>query len=470
MTLKRIWWTAIVITALTLVGAACSSLDAVFPSHSATTEPNLTIDSPPPPPPPPEATDTAAPLSTPLATEIPSCNLNDEVLAQFDEIEDQVVILRGLQPIHPVELDLLTQDELGQQVIDDFLADYTQEEAVDDALVLALLGLLEPGFDLWNFYVDLYSEQVAGYYDHEAEQMAVICGTDFGGPERLTYAHEYTHSLQDQTYDLEDGLGYSDELCELDSERCAAIQALVEGDATLLEEQWMRTYATEEDWADLFEFAASYESPVFDSAPRFLRQDLLFPYTAGRGFVHTLYLNGGWAAVDDTYLDPPLSTEQILHPERYPADTPIWLEVPDLNVALGDEWREIDRNVLGEWYTQLMLNEHLPNEVAVEGAEGWEGDYYLAFYNDQTDQGAIVLVTQWDAMHDVHEFYAAFRDYGDSRFGERKTSSTYEATWLGEAGYVLIERLSNQTLWILAPDVETGQALRQAMPFPARQQ
>ena len=147
--------------------------------------------------------------------------------------------------------------------------------------------------------------------------------------------------------------------------------------------------------------------------------------------------------MDNAYLDPPLSTEQILHPERYPADTPIWLEVPDLNVALGDEWREIDRNVLGEWYTQLMLNEHLPNEVAVEGAEGWGGDYYLAFYNNQTDQGAMVLVTQWDAMHDVHEFYAAFRDYGDSRFGERKTSSTYETTWLGEAGYVLIERLSN---------------------------
>ncbi|MCK4963173.1 MAG: hypothetical protein KAS19_11830, partial [Anaerolineales bacterium] len=173
---------------------------------------------------------------------------------------------------------------------------------------------------------------------------------------------------------------------------------------------------------------------------------------------------------DNAYLDPPLSTEQILHSERYPTDTPVWLEVPDLNTALGDEWLEIDRNVLGEWYTRLMLTEHLPNEVAIEATEGWGGDYYLAFHNNQTDQGAVVLVTQWDTMRDVHEFDAALRDYGDSRFGERKTSSTYEATWLGEAGYALVERLSNQTLWILAPDTETGRALRQALPFPARQQ
>ena len=359
---------------------------------------------------------------------------------------------------------------MGQQVIDDFLADYTHEEAVNDALVLALFGFLEPGFDLWNFYVDLYREQVAGYYDDEIEQMAVICGTEFDGSERITYAHEYTHSLQDQTYDLEDGLGYSAEQCEVNSQRCAAIQALVEGDATLLQGQWMRTYATEEDWDDLFELATSFESPVLESAPHFLQQDLLFPYTAGYGFVHDLYLDGGWAAVDNAYLDPPITTEQILHSERYPADTPVWLEVPDLNAALGDEWLEIDRDVLGEWYTRLMLAEHLPNEVAVEAAEGWGGDYYLAFYNPQTNQGAVVLVTQWDTMRDVHEFDAALRDYGDSRIGERKTSSTYEATWLGEAGYALVERLSNQTLWILAPDTEIGRAIRQALPFPAHQQ
>jgi len=132
MSLKRIWGIAIVFTTLALVGTACSALDAILPSSLTTAESTPTHEIPPP-----EATDTTVPLSTPLATEIPSCDLNDEVIAQMNEIEDQVVILRGLQPIRLVDRILLTQDELGQQVIDDFLADYTHEEAVNDTLVLA---------------------------------------------------------------------------------------------------------------------------------------------------------------------------------------------------------------------------------------------------------------------------------------------------------------------------------------------
>jgi hypothetical protein len=463
---RRIPGVYILIATLTLLGAACNAL---ISSPTATAE-SRTKTYPLPTTTAPAFSLTSQPQDTPLVTEVMTCELDTETIAQMDQIEGQVRSLRGLHQTRQVERELLTQGELRQRVMDDFLADFTQEEAFADARVLAMLGLLEPDFDLWNFYADLYTEQVAGFYDSEDEKMTVICGADFGGSERITFAHEYTHALQDQTYDLEDGLGYNDDLCEADSERCAAIQALIEGDAFLLQEQWLRIYATEEDRADLVEFYADYESPVFDSAPRFLREDLLFPYMAGLDFVQALYLEGGWAAVDAAYLNPPLSTEQILHHENYPADTPIWLEVPDLSAALGDDWREIDRGVLGELYTQLTLNEFLPKAVAVDAAEGWGGDYYVAFYNEEKGLDAFVLVSQWDTMPDVHEFDAAFRDYGDARFGKREVSSSYEASWLGEAGYVLFERVSNQTLWIFAPETEISQALRQALPFPAHQQ
>jgi hypothetical protein len=460
---KRIVGLLIVIMTFALLGAACITL---VPPPTATAEPPTKTS----PPPIPTSLLTHQPQDTPLATGVIQCELDSEAVSQMDEIEGQVRILRGLPQTRPVDREFLAQSQLRQRVIDDFLADFAQEEAFVNARVLALFGLLERDFDLWNFYADLYTEQVAGFYDDEEEEMVVICGVDFGGPERITFAHEYTHALQDQTYDLEDGLGYSDDLCEVDSERCAAIQALIEGDATLLEEQWLRTYATQEDLADLMEFITSFESPVFDSAPEFLRQDLLFSYLAGLEFVKTLYLEGGWAAVDAAYLNPPLSTEQILHPERYPADAPIWLEVPDLSLALGVEWGEIDRGVVGEWDIQAVLNEFLPKAVAVDAAMGWGGDYYLVYYNEDKDIDVLVLVSQWDTMQDVHEFDAAFRDYGDARFGTRVTSSSYEASWHGEVGYVIFERRSNQALWILAPDVVTGQALRQAVTFPAPQQ
>ncbi len=465
MRLKRILGVFIVIAPFTLVGTACVNLIS-----SPTATPVPSTETSPATTPTPASILTPQPQDTPLATEVIICELDSDTLSEMDEIEGQVRILRGLQQTHPVDREFLTQVQLRQRVMDDFLADITQEEAFNDARVLSLLGLLEPDFDLWNFNADLLTEQVAGFYDDEIEEMAVICGADFGGPERITFAHEYTHALQDQTYDLEDGLGYNDDLCEADSERCAAIQALIEGDAYLLEEQWLRTYSTQEDLADLLEFIASFESPVFDSAPEYLRQGLLFAPLAGLDFVRTLYLDGGWAAIDAAYLNPPLSTEQILHPERYPVDAPIWLEVPDLSGALGNEWREIDRGVLGEWDIQATLNEFLPKATAVDAAEGWGGDYYLAFYNEDQDIDALVFVSQWDTMPDLHEFDAAFRDYGDARFGARVISSSYEASWHGEAVYVIFERRSNQALWILAPDVETGQALRQAITFPAPQQ
>ncbi|MGH2621901.1 MAG: hypothetical protein ACRDHG_15215, partial [Anaerolineales bacterium] len=333
---------------------------------------------------------------------------------------------------------------------------------------LSLLGLMAPDYDLFDLYMELYSEQIAGFYDDELKQMFVVQGAGFRGSERITYAHEYTHALQDQHYDLRNGLGFNDEACELDSERCAAIQALLEGDATLLEERWLLTYATDQDYQDLLEFYDSLESPVFDSAPPFLQEDFIFPYQSGRAFVEHFFLDGGWASVDAVYAEPPSSTEQILHPERYPNDQPIKVEAAELLASLGAGWREIDRDVLGEWYTELVLREQLQPEQAAPAAEGWGGDYFLAFYHDEQELGALILLTIWDRVFEAHEFYSAFLGYGDDRFGGRSPSTTTEAAWESSVGHASIEILGDQTLWILAPDAQIAQILRQGVAFPAQ--
>jgi hypothetical protein len=416
----------------------------------------------------PTSTPTVEPTKTkPAFEELESCPPMDaEMRAEMDRIEDEVTTLRGLQANAPVERTLLTNSQLRQRVSDDFLAEYSEDEVRDDVIVLSLLGLLPQDFDLWTFYVDLLTEQIAGFYDDSTEEMAVICGSGFGGLERMTYSHEYLHVLQDQTYDLEEGLGYSEELCELDSERCAGLQALIEGDATLLEEQWMTTYATQEDIMDAMEYISNLDTPVYDSAPRFLRQDLLFPYQAGLTFVKTIFRDGGWAAVDAVYQNPPTSTEQILHPEKYPLDNPVKLIVPEATAALGSDWTLIDENALGEWYTQLVLNEFISKSDAAPAADGWGGDVYHVYHNDSSGEGLLLLVTQWDSMVDVHEFSSAFIAYIEARFGERTDSSTYVTMWDLEDTYIYFERNSNQTLWILAPDGETAAALQEVVSLP----
>jgi hypothetical protein len=466
---KRSTLVSICLATFLIAGAGCEVVDDLITPFVETKAP--TTSESPLPASTPEESATAEQEPTEEILDPAACVVLDaDVRAQMDEIENQVVTLRGLRPSGSVDRVLLTQDELRQRVIDDFLDDYTEQDALDDARVLNLFGLLESDFDLWNFYVALYTEQVAGFYDDTDEEMTIICGAGFKAPERITFAHEFTHTLQDQAHDFEESLEYNDETCDSDSERCAALQALVEGDATLLEEQWLQIYAVEQDLIELIEFFGELDTPVFDTAPDFIRQDLLFPYMAGRIFVNALYLDGGWAAVDAAYDNPPVSTEQILHSEKYPHDVPITLQQPDLSNALGADWKEIERGVLGEWFTHLVLDEYIHKANAADAAAGWGGDFYVALYNEGINEGLLLLVTQWDTMRDVHEFYSTFREYGDARFDDRTSSSTYSTTWAGDMGYAHLERSSNQTLWILSPDAETAERLREALTFPAKQQ
>ncbi len=444
----------LLIALLVFLGArlnqARSRLPTSVPPRTSPTSLPTAISSTPPP-----ATSTAQPAYLP-----------PEVLAQMETIERQVVSLRGLQATAPIDRVLLSPEDLRQRILDDFLADYSAQEARDDARVLALFGLLPPGFDLWNLYRDLYSEQVSGYYDAETRTMFVVQGERFGGPEQVTYAHEYSHALQDMAFDFEGGLDYSDEACEGDGERCAAIEALTEGDASLLEIQWLRTYGTSQDWDELDAFQDAFESPVFDAAPTFLQQDLLFPYTMGLDFVRLPYIQGGWAAVDTLYADPPMTTEQVLHRKRYPWDVPVKVSLPDPLPAPGPGWRSLDRDTLGEWHARLALLQYLPEEKVLPATEGWGGDEYVALHSELTGQGALVWISVWDTVRDAQEFFLALRDYGDARFGPHDESTTTSARWDAGQPALLLETRNGQVLWVLSPDASTTQALRQAVPFP----
>ena len=406
-----------------------------------------------------------SPSATPRPTS--SIPIDPQVQAQMIDIEGQVSQLRGLNATSTLVRNLLSPAELREFVLNDFFDDYSPEEARDDARVFSLLGLLEPDFDLLSFYTDLFSEQIAGFYDDEIKEMFVVQENGFGGLERFTYAHEFVHALQDQIYDFDEGLDYNEDSCEIESERCAAIQALVEGDATILQEEWLQTYATQQDFADLLEFFNIFQQPVFDSAPNYMQQDFLFPYTYGANFVREIRDQGGWSAVDAVYADPPVTTEQILHPERYPWDKPIVLTPPDVVDALGAGWREIEFNVLGEWFTQLVLAEYINSDRSFEAAEGWGGDVYVALANDAQNTGALLLITQWDTLDDAQEAQSAFVEYGDLRFGVGLAAND-AWMWSSTEEYALFEYSGLQTLLLFAPDEDTLNIIRSAIEFPTQ--
>lgn len=430
--------------------------------------------------PPPTSIPTNAPIGTlaptllitpgptseePTKTPYPTSALSAQLDSEINLIQTQVVEERQLQPNATVPVVLLTTSELRTNVINDFLADYTDEKISDDVLELSIIGLLKPNFDLRTLYIDLLSEQVAGYYDNETKEMFVVSDTGFEGPERLTYSHEYTHALQDQNYNIDHGLNYNDDACEKDSERCAAVQALIEGDAVLSQTLWYQYYATAQDQAQIAQYYNSLKSPVYDSAPAFLKEDFVFPYNQGATFVQDIYSSGGWSAVNAVYHNPPVDTEQILHPSLYPSDKPITVTLPDLLSTLGTGWREVDRNTMGEWYTYLILADgdntsaRLSNSDAQTAAAGWGGDQYLVLHNDSANLTVFLMKTVWDTTNDASQFASSFQQYANARFGVKLTKRGDTSVWSYSGGYSSLQLSGSTTIWISAPDVSTAETV-----------
>jgi hypothetical protein len=465
----------VLIIMLLISSLACGFISTTTPSPTSTSLPTRAISTKAPTNTPgvvavntqaPPAGVTSAPTQEERTkTPYPTSVLDARMTRDISLIQSQVVRERELQPKDPVPVVLLSPADLRNNVINDFLADYTDEETADDVFELSIIGLLEPGFDLRAFYLELLSEQIAGYYDDDVAEMFVVQGQGFEGPEHLTYAHEYTHALQDQNYDINHGLNYNDDACEVDTERCAAIQSLLEGDASLSEITWYQNYSTSQDQQQIIDYYSSLSSPIYDSAPAFLKDDFVFAYDQGLTFVQSIYDQGGWSAVDQVYHNPPVSTEQILHPSLYPADTPIPVDLPDLTSALGDGWREVSRNQMGEWYTYLILaraddaSARLDDTTAQTAAAGWGGDEYLVYHNDATNGTAFVMKTIWDSTNDAGEFSTALQKHANLRFGIKAKQQGDTLNWSYTGGSSSFYHSGDTTIWIISPDATITQTI-----------
>ncbi len=395
-----------------------------------------------------------------------------EIESQMDAIQMQVIQIRGLEPRGTFTRTLYSAQDLRERVVNDFFADYSEEEAREDARVLALFGLLNPDFDLIGFYTDLYSEQIAGFYDNETKEMVIVQGDGFFGPEKITYAHEYMHALQDQNFDFEKGLNFNEESCETEAERCTAVLSLIEGEATLLELEWLLGYASNRDRQEILDFFNTFDSPILDSAPAFMQEDFIFPYEYGYQFAQALYDEGGWAALDAAFANPPVTTEQILHPGKYPQEAPVDVRLPDLAAVLGPDWELFDDNSMGEWYTYLILafghdpQARVAETEAAQAAEGWGGDRYNVLLSPESGQMAMALQTVWDTQEDAVEFAGAFEAYADARYGVRSLEEGEFIRWEipGESVIFLLDGL--RSFWISAPDRVQAEAILAAVRAP----
>lgn len=316
--------------------------------------------------------------------------------------------MRGLTAKGPTDPIVLDDAGIKKLVIELFDKDNPEALLEANERLLKAFDLLPADASLSDLYIELLGSQVAGLYNPDDKKLYVVSKSGgLGVTEKSTFAHEFTHALQDQNFDL--GKLKLDEIGQ--SDRSFARLSLVEGDATLLMSYWQLQNLTKEELAALIGGAADDESTkIFLRMPAILRESLLFPYLSGATFVQGIQATGGWEAVDAAYAKPPASTEQILHPEKYAAgEAPLVVRLPDgLGRRLGAGWKVDLEDAFGEFQLGIWLRESgaVGAGVAREAAAGWGGDR-VAVVSGPDGAWGVVLRTRWDSAADADEFTAA---------------------------------------------------------------
>ena len=348
--------------------------------------------------------------------------------------------LRGLPFHREVKRDVTPREDLRKVIVGELEEDQTPAQFHGDELGMKALGLLPREIDLKKTLVELYTEQIAAFYDPKTGTMHLIKepeGDKVKAPsllERLlgkkggfdkdenktTIAHELTHALADQHYELD----VLQDRARGDDDRQLALSALVEGEATLAMmgaqmKDWTGKQITETPAADL-DRVFSMLGPLMTmgggarlgEAPPILSESLIFPYFRGLIFCATLTNRGGWAAVDAAYRNPPLSTEQVMHPDKYlkDPDAPTLIDLPKLDPGAG--WKEVGRNVVGELQTSILLRKHDGRPAAA----GWDGDAFATFEGPDGRLG-LAWASTWDTPDDAAEFARAYARFQSTKLG-----------------------------------------------------
>jgi hypothetical protein len=364
-----------------------------------------------------------------------------QIQRDIERVEQRTSDLRELKPLAPVAQLLISRDEARSILERKILEENEASEIEANQLRWEALGFVEPGRDIVGIFLDVIGEQVQGFYDPEARTLYVVVeGNDSVASLRptdvVTLAHEITHALQDQHYDLR----ASQDALRTENDRLLAYQALVEGDATLLSALYARSHLSPSEMRAILADASSGSTAALDAAPLIIQRELLFPYTEGAVFVAEQYQRGGWSAVDEVWKAPPASTEQVLHPEKYLArEEPIVVTLPDLDSLLGPEWQRLEESTLGELDWRVLFEQYVDSSTATRVAAGWGGDRFQLFKRNTDGATALAVQTVWDTPNDAQEFFDAYAQVASRRYGGDIDSSgpmdmAGRQVWSGRAG------------------------------------
>jgi hypothetical protein len=351
-----------------------------------------------------------------------TATLQDKDLkAQAKAMSTEVTRIRGLKFKKEVKVGLYNRDQLKKFLLGELDKEFPKERAKAVERVAKKFGVIPESLDLRQAVVDLLTSSIGGFYHLKTKELRMIGGEEASPALRamnqqlkaafgvtmddITLAHELCHAAQDQTFELISTWPLEE---KHEDDLVSALKAVIEGDATLLGWSFGVKGAIHTLMPNVIGgYKSGKTGTDADKLPAYLRKGLLFPYAHGTDFVYSTWKAKGddWKAITDLLRDPPLSTEQVLHRDKYETrDHPQRIAHPELEKGF-EGGKLLDQNVMGE-YGVLLTLEELGAADSAGAAAGWDGDRYWAF--DLGGKVAILWFSTWDSEEDAREFAEAY--------------------------------------------------------------
>ncbi|MBV8812297.1 MAG: hypothetical protein JO033_26810 [Acidobacteriaceae bacterium] len=336
---------------------------------------------------------------------------DDPAFAQINAIVKTLSEITGLKEEHPVPYGRMSKGQLRHFLNKRIKKTLKPEEIHADELTLKMFGLVPQNYDLRRSTVDLLTEQAAAFYDYDVKRLFLLEDSSFES-ETTTLAHELSHALADQHFDLEN---FMDEAPSDDDENLAHT-AVVEGQASwlMIAYELKKAGKPPEPTPDMLKSVddSSEESladyPVLKGSPLYIQQSLLFPYTQGTIFFDAVYRKKGKPAFSLVFTNPPVDSSQVIHPDRYFAHIrPAKPALPAL--GLTREGKEITEGSVGEFDHQMLLKQYLGDAKATELPPHLRGAQYRILTSGKNHRPVLQYVSQWDSGESARTFFAAFK-------------------------------------------------------------
>lgn len=397
------------------------------------------------------------------ATHLTAQNISPELVEQIESIEDFVEEVRGLEPLEDIDRRFPARADAVEQVKALYESEISPELRQRLDRFYVAFDFLPPGSDYIDLYLSALEVQIGGFYNSVTKEMNTLLlnggepGDELPLLEQIIYAHEFTHALQDQHFDLTE----LDLLTADKPDQAQAVLALIEGDASLVMNLYMQALSARNPLGTTMQLLAQGFSTntlfLPPDLPDIITAELLSSYTDGAAFVGAIMADGGLEAVNAAF-EPdnlPQSTEQILHPQKYldgEGPMTVMLNAPDLDPA----WETIWDTTFGEFYLREYLRTQVSRRQAATAAAGWGGDHYQIYHNTETDQLAWLMHIEWDSAKDADEFTDAYVDFLASRFPDVLADNSCWST--DTEALCFTDGPSSHTL-AYAPTLDMAQAL-----------